>query len=228
MAKPLPVKFIVEELEPRLSRDVYPYIHPNPLIRRVFWKRLDNAAALASEGGSALAGGGGSARASSEGSALDFGTGNGFALPYIAERFKSVDGIDLKVNPCAHAIVQKLGLKNVRLLEMSGYKLKLSRKYDAVFALDVLEHFEQLDSAVRQIKAVLAPGGALIVSGPSENLLYRMSRKVFGLKKPEDHYHTADEVFAACGRHFKLEKERNVPAGVPSSVALFRIGRFRN
>jgi 2-polyprenyl-3-methyl-5-hydroxy-6-metoxy-1,4-benzoquinol methylase len=49
-----------------------------------------------------------------------------------------------------------------------------------VIALDVLEHVKDLPRTLSELLALLTPGGQLIVSGPTENILYRIGRKVAG------------------------------------------------
>jgi len=68
------------------------------------------------------------------------------------------------------------------------------RKYDVIVAADVLEHFERLDIPIPILKEALAKNGLLVTSLPTENFLYEVLRRVFGVEKPVDHYHTAYEV----------------------------------
>jgi len=55
-----------------------------------------------------------------------------------------------------------------------------------ILALDVLEHVEDLQKTLADLALLLAPGGILLVSGPTENLLYRLGRRIAGFS---GHYH---------------------------------------
>jgi 2-polyprenyl-3-methyl-5-hydroxy-6-metoxy-1,4-benzoquinol methylase len=55
-----------------------------------------------------------------------------------------------------------------------------ANSFDLIIALDVLEHVKDLPRILRELLALLKQGGQLIVSGPTENILYRIGRKVAG------------------------------------------------
>ena len=48
--------------------------------------------------------------------------------------------------------------------------------FDEIFALDCLEHIDKLEFELNQIKRVLKNNGSLIISGPTENILYKLGR----------------------------------------------------
>ena len=58
-------------------------------------------------------------------------------------------------------------------------------------ALDVLEHISPLTAYVDAFERLLAPEGVLIVSGPTESLLYRLGRRLAG-REFTGHYHVSD------------------------------------
>ena len=53
-------------------------------------------------------------------------------------------------------------------------------EYDWVFAIDSLEHNENYPELLEHISQKLAPEGILVLSGPTENGLYRLGRRVAG------------------------------------------------
>jgi 2-polyprenyl-3-methyl-5-hydroxy-6-metoxy-1,4-benzoquinol methylase len=55
-------------------------------------------------------------------------------------------------------------------------------KYDAIFCLDSLEHNSNFSELIDQLLISLKPNGILIVSGPTENLLYKLGRRIAGFK----------------------------------------------
>ncbi len=57
---------------------------------------------------------------------------------------------------------------------------------DLIVALDVLEHVESLADVLGRLASLMKAGGIMLVSGPTENLLYRIGRKVVGFS---GHYH---------------------------------------
>jgi SAM-dependent methyltransferase len=52
--------------------------------------------------------------------------------------------------------------------------------FDLIIALDVLEHVRDLPRTLNELLALLKPNGQLIVSGPTENILYQIGRKLAG------------------------------------------------
>ena len=55
------------------------------------------------------------------------------------------------------------------------------------------------DVIERLYQESIGPGGELLVSAPSENLLYAVARILFGYKKPVDHYHDAKTIERQVG-----------------------------
>ena len=126
--------------------------------------------------------------------ALDFGAGGGVFLPSLAKLFKRVVSIDLETRE-AEQVVERFGLGNVRLIRGDVVTTRLEdAPFDAIVAADVLEHFKELAPAVSALHRWLRDDGVLLTSLPSENGVYAALRRVYGLERPDDHYHTGYEV----------------------------------
>ena len=112
-------------------------------------------------------------------------------------------------------------MKNVRLINIDinnadGIEVA---KADAIVAADVLEHFQNLEIATRRLRDWLRDDGYLFTSGPSENFLSRLGRRLGGMEKPWDHYHTGYQVEAFLSAHgFERLRSRHVYRLLPMYV----------
>jgi 2-polyprenyl-3-methyl-5-hydroxy-6-metoxy-1,4-benzoquinol methylase len=166
------------------------YCHRNPLIRWLFWRRLDQAWRLAGvRPGEAV---------------FDFGIGSGVLLPSLQPLARRVAGSDLHLAP-AREMAAHLGM-SVELVEtgaLAKWVAANGGRFDCVFALDVLEHVEtaelrELSDLFRQL---LGPKGRLIVSGPTETFAYRVGRKLAGFRN-DYHHRTIYDIDAELGRQW--------------------------
>ena len=112
------------------------------------------------------------------------------------------------------------GYSNVEVSQRDLLSLKEERTFDQVLAVDVLEHIELDEEALREISDVLQPGGQLLVSVPTpryphvfgrnfheslghvregywlEDLVPKLGR--VGLSVERHHYYTGSWVSRAC------------------------------
>jgi len=124
---------------------------------------------------------------------LDFGCGSGLMLPRLAELFHTVYAVDLVIDP-ARYFVDAWSRQSPGGVDLSGLQLSdnldkagiAGNSLDLVLALDVLEHVTDLPATLSALKNLMKPKGVLLVSGPTESLLYRMGRKLVGFS---GHYH---------------------------------------
>ena len=79
---------------------------------------------------------------------------------------------------------------NVSEWNTSGLALSeaAARSFELIIALDVLEHVKDLPGTLAQLLRLLQPGGELIVSGPTENALYRFGRRLAGPEYSGDYH----------------------------------------
>lgn len=168
------------------------YAHTNPLIDLIFWRRLNVAFAEACR---------------QEGRrALDFGCGTALMSESLAQAGFAVTAVDLDLGPKNLLEKQIHFAASITFVEGDLLTLDLPPKsFDVIVALDVLEHISPLGPYMRVFERLLTPGGVLIVSGPTENWLYRLGRKVAG-KEFTGHYHVCDiyDVAASARESFDV------------------------
>ena len=130
---------------------------------------------------------------------LDFGGGNGVLLRELSKRFDEVVCIDLNAD-IAREVVRIYGLRNVQVMSEDIFALGLpDGHFDTVIAAQVLEHILDLDRLAAEMRRLLAPGGELLVSAPSENRFYEMGRRLVGYTKPWDHHYDGEYIIKDSG-----------------------------
>lgn len=117
----------------------------------------------------------------------------------------------------AEQVVARYGLHNVALRRADATRVTPPEApFEVAVAADVLEHFEQLEPPVAALRRLLRPGGLLLTSLPTETGLYDWLRRLHGVARPPDHYHTGFEVEGFLGRHgFRCLRRSYVPLGLP-------------
>lgn len=184
------------------------YLHPNPLIRWLMWRRYEVVAELC--------------RLSPAKTALEFGCGIGLFLPTLAGTCRKVYAVDL-FPAYARRLCARYAPGVVfadRLEDIPAGSL------DIIVAADVLEHIDELDAYLDRFCELLAPGGRLVVSGPTENIIYKLGRVAAGFAGKGD-YHVSNInllVPAIQASGFRLLDERRLPFFFPPH--LFRIAAF--
>lgn len=115
---------------------------------------------------------------------LDVGTGIGFFVPTLASYAENVVALDYSddILEQVSAMARHRGLGNVTTVRGDILELPFEDgAFDLVICMSVLEHFEQLEKPLKELKRVLAPQGLLIVGYPSETLFFRfLHQKVLG------------------------------------------------
>ncbi len=165
------IRRVLAEAEPgRLDEAAFPaYSHANPLINWLFWQRLHVVMNYVQS-------------AAPFERVLDFGCGSGVMLPFLAGISRQVTAMDIDLTPVERVQKHIPVSKNVQVLDSSKSLLTdlPVRTCDFIIALDVLEHVDDLPRTLSELLNLLKPGGQIIISGPTENILYRIGRKLAG------------------------------------------------
>jgi 2-polyprenyl-3-methyl-5-hydroxy-6-metoxy-1,4-benzoquinol methylase len=200
--------------EMRREMAVPSYTHANPVIRRLFWGRLDTAVSLASP-----------ARGET---ILDFGLGTGILLPTHHRTGGRVIGVDIDLGP-ARAVARRLNLETelVPAQDFGDWCASHPASVDVIYALDCLEHVEadELSQLTLWFASILRPAGRLVVSGPTETLAYRLGRFVAGFKN-EYHHRNIRTIDAELRRTWRREElVRLPPLPLPTAFWILRYSR---
>jgi len=199
----------MDELErsERMDEAAIPaYSHRNPLIAHVFWRRLRLVSDMIAEVGHVPR-------------ALDVGCGSGVMLPRLAQAAEQVVAIDPDLTACRRFATFVPLAASVSLVETTLESFALeggAAQFDLIIALDSLEHIKDLPAALRVLDELLAPGGTLIVSGPTESALYRLGRSLAG-KRFSGHYHERGvaEIRDLMAARWQLTEVRRLPRVAP-------------
>jgi 2-polyprenyl-3-methyl-5-hydroxy-6-metoxy-1,4-benzoquinol methylase len=162
----------------RLDEAGFPaYSHPNPLINWLFWQRLHTAMKYIE-------------KHAPYGNVLDFGCGSGVMLSFLAQHSQHVTAMDIDLLPLER--VKKHIPLEPNILVVDANQVPISqltpKSFDLINALDVLEHVDDLPRTLSDLLNLLKPGGQLVVSGPTENILYQIGRKLAGPEYSGDYH----------------------------------------
>jgi hypothetical protein len=170
------------------------YLHWNPAAAAVAWYRLFSALDLYNHH-------------VSSGPGLDFGAGCGEFASLLPE-LTPYDFIELddRMADVLVSLYPKATRRTLAELPKSHYSV--------VFALDSLEHNHDFVSILDALIGSLSERGCLILSGPTENFLYRFGRRAAGFRG-EYHKVTIYEIEQATSRELFLASRRLIPFGLP-------------
>jgi 2-polyprenyl-3-methyl-5-hydroxy-6-metoxy-1,4-benzoquinol methylase len=178
------------------------YVHPNWAAALVAWSRLFAAAEL-------------HRRFAPAGPVLDFGAATG--------ELRQVLG---PVAPYSYIETDEALADALRAEFPDAARHDLDAlppaRFAAVFALDSLEHNRDIGAILDKLVASLAPSGVLILSGPTENALYRLGRRISGFNG-EYHHATVYDIERLAAERLTLLHRRRTPLGAP----LFSLSAWR-
>ena len=99
---------------------------------------------------------------------LDIASGEGYGSALIAEKAKNVIGVDISNEAIAHAKL-KYRKDNLRFLEGSCSRIPIAdHSVDLVVSFETIEHHDEHDEMMLEIKRVLRPKGILLISCPDK------------------------------------------------------------
>jgi len=180
------------------------YVHANPLAAWTAWSRLTAAARLYD-------------RHAPAGPVLDFGSATGELRQVLEEPLRG-DYHFVEQNEVLVGALQR----NIPEARREDAAELGDGRFAAVFALDSLEHNEEIGPILEAIARSLRPDGVFILSGPTENALYRLGRRLAGF---DGHYHvqTIYDIERQAEAAFQRQARSLQPAGIP----LFALSAWR-
>jgi 2-polyprenyl-3-methyl-5-hydroxy-6-metoxy-1,4-benzoquinol methylase len=166
------------------------YTHSNLAAASVSWWRLASAAKAYR-------------RHCPEGPILDFGAASG-ELFHVLQPDELYHFVELN-----DKLTEALIYFNPEAIRQTQDSLSPGN-YGAVFALDSLEHNHNIPELLERIHKTLRKDGLLILSGPTENWIYRLGRRLAGFS---GHYHTTNigDIEMMSEALFSKVEQRTIP-----------------
>ena len=201
---------LADEHTENLDEAAFPaYSNPNPLMNFLFWERISRTMKYIEQKENLAR-------------VLDFGCGSGVMLPFLAQHADEVLAVDIDLEPLRRLEKHISFEKNIYFLDT--HKNIEAGSLDLIIALDVLEHVENLDEIFAELTSLLAPGGEIIVSGPTENIFYKFGRFLAG-SVYSGHYHVRNIYDIQESAEKYLNTQRLVTLFYPIPLFIIFTGR---
>jgi 2-polyprenyl-3-methyl-5-hydroxy-6-metoxy-1,4-benzoquinol methylase len=189
-------QILAREKSETLDEAAFPaYANRNPMISFLFWHRIRKVMTFLENDKPYSA-------------VLDFGCGGGVMLPFLSKISTKVVAVDVDLSPLKKMEALVRFPVNVLVDDMGQKTLHdyAAGSFDAIIALDVLEHVDDLTTILSDLCKLLKPGGKIIISGPTENLAYKIGREIAG-EEYSGHYHVRNiyDIRKEMSTFFKVE-----------------------
>jgi SAM-dependent methyltransferase len=157
------------------------------------------------------------------GAILEIGYGSGILMPTLASIGSNVSGIDLVSNPeSVRENLAKIGVV-VSLKKADARTLDYpDESFDLIIAISVIEHLDDVKGLLRQVYALLRPGGHFLVGMPKVGGFMNAAFRMIGYRGIERHHLTDyHEFIEASGGLFKVMHFTGIPSWAHPSMALY-------
>lgn len=170
------------------------YTHRNLGAAWVAWQRLLTAAVMYEDW-------------APDGDILDFGSATGEIRHLVKARgaYWFVERSDIL------ALALQETFLDAKRIDLDKHQ---ERQFAAVFALDSLEHNKNVPEILDKLIRIMRADGVLILSGPTENVIYKIGRYFAGFHG-HYHHHTIFDIEKHVSRRMVLIRRRLVPLGIP-------------
>ena len=177
---------VMEEIYKQLPKNVAndmaipSYLHGNPLISWIINKRMNVVVK--------------SLNMNNKPAIMDYGCGVGMLFMKLPPGNGTYYGIDRVPWP-GKKFLESHEREDVMVMDGKEWFDKISDGYlDYIIALEVLEHVDDLIDLVRRFRKKLKPDGKIIICGPTENIFFRLGRKIANISKFDfsGEYHCRD------------------------------------
>ena len=150
---------------------------------------------------------------------MDFGCGSGVLLPFLSSLFDVIYAIDIKPEFAQHfchlwSQPSPVTFSNIKYFNSLESTITPDNYFDQIVALDSLEHVKNLNAVLERMHQLLKQNGHLLFSGPTENLFYRLGRKIVGFSGRYHHCSIYD-VKKEVTKHFHINYVRKLPFLLP-------------
>ena len=172
---PSVLRLLLQKSEDLVEMAIPSYLHSNPLVRWVVAWRMNIVVAMLDID-------------NSEKTLLDYGCGVGVLFLQLPPNKNKYYGVDLDIWP-AKEVLKSHGMEGVILYHTDEWGKISDRYFDNIVAMEVLEHVENLEEVISMLKHKISEDGRLIVTGPTENIFYKIGRKIAGFSGD---YHVRD------------------------------------
>lgn len=153
---------------------------------------------------------------------LEIGYGSGVFMPELARHSTDLHGID--PHPHRTAVVANLAEQGIQAALTQGSAESLPYEddhFDCAVAISTLEYVPDIDSACREIRRVLTPGGVLAVVTPGVNKLWDLALRLSTGESPSQYADRRQQLQPALRRHFDVVREVRVPALSHPGIRLY-------
>jgi SAM-dependent methyltransferase len=166
---------------------------------------------------------------------VEVGYSAGLMLPSLSKLARNLVGVDT-IEPRAAALVramlEKMRVSNVSLLQGSVSELPLQESsVDGLICLSVLEHLQpngELGCAAQEILRVLRPGGVAVLGFPVKNPMTKVMLRVAGVDDEEVHPSSHRDIISKCRLEgLQVEKLRRMPGFLPLDLGMYTVVQLR-
>jgi len=188
----------------RDSMAIPSFLHGNPLVRRLVWRRYEVISDLCGLG--------------ENDTVLEFGCGPGFFFPELAARGCRILGLDIYPQ-YARDLCEKLDIH-------AGFPESTAEipnsTVNTVIAAQVMEHIENPAEYYAEFSRILAPEGRLLISLPTENIVYKAGRVAAGFRGKGDYHVTGLKTILALAEESGFSRTTQVTIPSPC-FPLYRV-----
>lgn len=115
----------------------------------------------------------------SESRVLEIGPGSGVYLPFLCDRFASVEALDIEQAHLENISHLKDKYPNLGLIQADLFTFREDCEgYDLILCSEVIEHVENPKAFLKAICDCLTPGGALVLSTPQPLSFIEVASKI--------------------------------------------------
>ncbi len=155
---------------------------------------------------------------------LDAGCGTGIMLTELSRKFTKVYGLDRSLK--ALKFCRKRGLHQVRRGDLEKKLPFSANSFDAVTALDVIEHLDQDGKAIKELRRIIKPTGKLFITVPAFQFLWTHHDDLLWHKR---RYTLSQLQKLVTDNGFTVKKASYFYSFLfPPSVVLFKLGLLFN